>query len=292
MAAHQHNQFYLLVRRGLVFGFSQDLGILKSRTNMSYQHIVTEIHSGVGLIRFNRPQARNALCQALIAELRTALDVFEADDAIGAIVLTGDERAFAAGADIKEMATLESFAQAYLADFNGGDWLRLATCRKPTVAAVAGHALGGGCELAMMCDFILAADTAQFGQLEVTVGLVPGGGGTQRLARFVGKSKAMEMCLSGRIMDAAEAERTGLVSRVVPQCELVQEAIRTAAGIARLSRPLVMMIKDCVNRAYESPLSDGLLFERRTIQACFALEDRKEGMAAFIEKRAPIFENR
>jgi enoyl-CoA hydratase len=259
---------------------------------MPFHYILTEIHDCVGLIRFNRPELRNALCKEMIAELRLALDKFETDDAIGAIVLTGDERAFAAGADIKEMAQVQSFAEAYLVDFNGGDWIRLASCRKPTIAAVAGYAFGGGCELAMMCDFILAADTAKFGQLEVTVGLVPGGGGTQRLARFVGKSKAMEMCLSGRLMDATEAERAGLVSRVVSPNELVEEALRTGAKIASLSRPIVMMIKDSVNRAYDSPLSEGLLFERRMEQACFALEDRREGMAAFVEKRAPVFRHR
>jgi enoyl-CoA hydratase len=258
---------------------------------MVYQYILTEVRDAVGLIRFNRPQMRNALCLALITELRHALDMFEANDGIGAIVVTGDERAFAAGADIKEMVVFDSFAQVYLADFNGGDWLRLSTCRKPTIAAVAGYAFGGGCELAMMCDFILAADNAKFGQLEVTVGNAPGGGGTQRLARFIGKSKAMEMCLSGRLMDAAEAERAGLVSRVVPVGELVEEAICTAIRIARLSRPVVMMIKDCVNRVYEGPLGEGLLFERRISQATYALEDRKEGMAAFIEKRAPAFNN-
>lgn len=259
---------------------------------MSQRCIVTERHQSVGLVRFNRPEQRNALCREMIAELRAAIDEFEADDTLGAIVITGDDRAFAAGADIKEMAEVTSFAEAYLADFNGNDWIRLAACRKPTIAAVAGYAFGGGCELALMCDFILAAETAKFGQLEVTVGLVPGGGGTQRLARFVGKSKAMEMCLSGRVMGAAEAERAGLVSRIVSSEELLNEALQTAARIARLSRPVVMMIKDCVNHAYNSPLSDGLLFERRMEQSCFSLEDRREGMAAFVEKREPAFRNR
>jgi enoyl-CoA hydratase len=258
---------------------------------MSYSYILTEIKCNVGLIRFHRPAVRNALCEDMVKELAAALDDFEADDLIGAIVVTGDERAFAAGADIGEMAKLSSFASSYLADFNGGAWIRLTSCRKPTIAAVAGYALGGGCELALMCDFILAADTAKFGQLEVTVGLVPGGGGTQRLARFIGKSKAMEMCLSGRIMDAVEAERAGLVSRVVCADKLLAEAIDTAGRIARLSRPVVMMIKDSVNFAYDSPLSAGLVFERRMEQASFALLDRKEGMAAFVEKRAPTFEN-
>ena len=258
---------------------------------MNFQHILTEAHGSVGLVRFNRPHVRNAVCLALIGEVRRALDAFEADDAIGAIVLTGNERAFAAGADIKEMAELTSFADVYRRDFNAGDWVRLTSCRKPTIAAVAGYAFGGGCELAMMCDFILAADNAVFGQLEVTVGLTPGGGGTQRLARFIGKSKAMEMCLSGRMMAAAEAERCGLVSRVLPAGELVAEAIRTAARIAALSRPVVMMIKECVNRAYETPLAEGLLYERRSTHAAVALRDRQEGMNAFIEKRAPKFEN-
>ncbi|HUH83110.1 MAG TPA: enoyl-CoA hydratase-related protein [Stellaceae bacterium] len=259
---------------------------------MPFDHLLTECHDAVGLIRLHRPKQRNALCAALIAELARALDDFETDPAIGAMVLTGDERAFAAGADIKEMAGLHSFAELFMQDFNAGDWLRLTTCRKPVIAAVAGHALGGGCELAMMCDFILASETAQFGQLEVTVGITPGGGGTQRLPRFVGKSKAMEMCLSGRLTDAAEAERAGLVSRVVPAAELVGEAIRVAARIASLSRPVVMMIKECVNRAFETSLADGLLFKRRATQASFSLDDQREGMAAFIEKRRPVFTNR
>ena len=259
---------------------------------MSYRHLLTEVRGDVALVRFHRPEVRNALCADMIGELAAALDGFEADDAIGAIVVTGNERAFAAGADIGEMARLESFSASYLADFNGGPWVRLARCRKPTIAAVAGYAFGGGCELALMCDFILAADTAKFGQLEVTVGLVPGGGGTQRLARSIGKSKTMEMCLSGRIMDAAEAERAGLVSRILPADELIDEAIATAGRIARLSRPVVMMIKDCVNQAYEAPLSAGLLFERRMEQASFALSDRKEGMAAFLDKRPPSFTHR
>lgn len=259
---------------------------------MTYQYMSTEVHDAVGLIRFNRPQVKNALCLPLISELRQALDAFEQDEGVGAIVLTGNSEAFAAGADIKEMEAFQSFAEVYLQDFNAGDWLRLTTCRKPTIAAVAGYAFGGGCELAMMCDFILASDNAKFGQLEVTVGLTPGGGGTQRLARSAGKSKAMEMCLSGRIMDAAEAERCGLVSRIVPGDELIDEAIRTAARISKLSRPVVMMIKECVNRAFETSLAEGLIFERRSIQAAFALEDRKEGMQAFLQKRQPLFKGR
>jgi len=258
---------------------------------MSYTHIATETHGAVGLIRLNRPAARNALSAALIDELGRALNEFEADDAIGGLVLTGNDQAFAAGADIKEMAQLTSYAQVFAQDFNAGNWIRLSTCRKPVVAAVAGYALGGGCELAMMCDFILAADNAKFGQLEVTVGIPPGGGGTQRLPRYIGKSKAMEMCLTGRIMDAAEAERAGLVARVVPVSQLVDEAIRTVARIANLSRPVTMMIKECVNRAYESALAEGLLFERRALHAAFSLHDQKEGMNAFIEKRSAKFMN-
>jgi enoyl-CoA hydratase len=258
---------------------------------MSYIHILTETHGAVGLIRLNRPAARNALCAALIDELGRALNEFEADDTIGGLVLTGNDQAFAAGADIHEVAQLASFAQVFAQDFNAGNWVRLSTCRKPVVAAVAGYALGGGCELAMMCDFILAADNAKFGQLEVTVGIPPGGGGTQRLPRYIGKSKAMEMCLTGRIMDAVEAERAGLVARVLPVSGLVDEAIRTVARIASLSRPVTMMIKECVNRSYESALADGLLFERRALHAAFSLHDQKEGMNAFIEKRSARFMN-
>lgn len=259
---------------------------------MAYEFILTQIEGPVGLIRLNRPASRNALCAALIHELARALDGFEADAALGAIVVTGNDQAFAAGADIREMAGLASYGEVFAQDFNGGDWLRLSTCRKPVIAAVSGYALGGGCELAMTCDFILASETAKFGQLEVTVGITPGGGGTQRLARFIGKSKAMEMCLTGRLMDAAEAERAGLVSRIVPAAELVNEAVRTAARIANLSRPITMMIKECVNRGYETALAEGLLFERRALHASFSLQDRKEGMAAFLEKRPPKFENR
>jgi enoyl-CoA hydratase len=253
--------------------------------------VITELHGEVGLIRLNRPPYRNALCADLIGELRRALDGFEADEAIGAIVLTGSHLCFAAGGDIREMTSLGSFAQAYAQEFNAGDWLRLSTCRKPTIAAVAGYAFGGGCELAMMCDIILADETARFGQLEVTLGLVPGGGGTQRLARWVGKSKAMDMCLSGRQMNAAEAERSGLVSRIVPAGELINEALRTAAHITKLSRPVVMMIKECIGRAYEVPMAEGLLFERRASHAAFGLHDSKEGMQAFLEKRVPAFTN-
>jgi enoyl-CoA hydratase len=258
---------------------------------MTYETILVETHGAVGLIRLNRPKALNALCDQLMKELSQALSDFEKDDAIGAMVLTGSDRAFAAGADIKEMAGLD-YMDVYLGGFISDSWQRAATCRKPVIAAVAGFALGGGCELAMMCDFILAADTAKFGQPEITIGTIPGAGGTQRLTRFVGKSKAMEMCLTGRMMDATEAERSGLVSRVVPAAELVDEAIKTAAKIAALSRPVVLMAKESVNRAYETTLAEGVLFERRVFHSTFALEDRKEGMTAFAEKRAPAFKNR
>jgi enoyl-CoA hydratase len=258
---------------------------------MTYENILVETHGAVGLIRLNRPKALNALCDALMKELSQALTAFEKDDAIGAMVLTGSERAFAAGADIKEMAGLD-YMDVYLGGFISENWQRASTCRKPLIAAVAGFALGGGCELAMMCDFILAADTAKFGQPEITIGTIPGAGGTQRLTRFVGKSKAMEMCLTGRMMDAVEAERSGLVSRIVPAAELVDEAIKTAAKIAGLSRPIVMMAKESVNRAYETTLSEGVLFERRVFHSTFAVEDRKEGMTAFTEKRPPAFKNR
>jgi len=258
---------------------------------MTYEHILVERRGPVGLVTLNRPQALNALCAALIEELAAAIDSLEADDSIGAIVLTGSEKAFAAGADIKEMQT-KSYMDCYLADFITRGWERVAQCRKPVVAAVAGFALGGGCELAMMCDFILAADTAKFGQPEINLGVIPGAGGTQRLTRFVGKSKAMEMCLTGRMMDAAEAERCGLVSRVLPAAELLDEAIRAAEKIAAMSRPAAYMVKESVNRAHETTLAEGLRFERRLFHSCFALEDQSEGMAAFVEKRKPAFRNR
>jgi enoyl-CoA hydratase len=258
---------------------------------MAYEHILVETRGAVGLITLNRPDALNALCAALIVELGTALDAMEADDAIGAIVLTGSDKAFAAGADIKEMAG-KSYIDAYSADFITVGWERVAACRKPIIAAVAGYALGGGCEMAMMCDFIIAADTARFGQPEITLGTIPGAGGTQRLTRLVGKSKAMEMCLTGRMMDADEAERCGLVSRVVAADALLEDAIKTAAKIARMSLPIAMMVKESVNRAYESTLAEGIRFERRMFHATFATQDQKEGMSAFIEKRKPAFKNR
>ncbi len=255
---------------------------------MAYENIIAEKKGRVGLITLNRPKALNALNAALIAELEQALDSFEADDGIGAIVITGNEKAFAAGADIKEMKD-KTFVDAYLGDFITRDWERIAACRKPVIAAVAGYALGGGCEIAMMCDFILAADNARFGQPEITLGTMPGAGGTQRLARLAGKSKAMEMCLTGRMMDADEAERIGLASRIVPVADLVEEALKTAETIAGMSRPAVLMTKEAVNRAYETTLSEGIRFERRLFHATFATEDQKEGMAAFAEKRQPNF---
>ena len=257
---------------------------------MSYQNILTETRGAVGLVTLNRPKALNALNSALMAELREALDGFEADEAIGAIVVTGSEKAFAAGADIKEMKD-RGFVDVYLSDFITRDWERLAQCRKPTIAAVAGYALGGGCEVAMMCDIIIAADNSRFGQPEIALGTLPGAGGTQRLTRAIGKAKAMEMVLTGRMMDAAEAERSGLVARVVPAAEVIGEAMKLAEKIAGLSRPAVMLAKEAVNRAFEMGLAEGLRVERRLFHASFATADQKEGMAAFAEKRAPVFKN-
>jgi enoyl-CoA hydratase len=260
-------------------------------SDTSYQNILVERQGAVGIVTLNRPQALNALNAALVAEIGRALDALEADDAIGAIVLTGNEKAFAAGADIKEMAD-KTYMQAYQEDFITKGWERVAQCRKPVIAAVGGFALGGGCEVAMMCDIVIAADNARFGQPEITLGTIPGAGGTQRLARFVGKAKAMDLCLTGRMMDAAEAERAGLVSRVVPAAELLSEAVKIGERIAEMSRPIAMMIKESVNRAYETSLTEGVRFERRLFHASFAIEDRKEGMVAFIEKRKPAFRNR
>ena len=258
---------------------------------MTFETLLVETRGRVGLITLNRPKALNALNAALIRELGQALDAFEADPAVGAVVLTGSDKAFAAGADIKEMAA-KTYMQAYVEDFITNGWERITTCRKPVIAAVAGFALGGGCEVAMMCDFILAADTAKFGQPEITIGTIPGAGGTQRLTRAVGKAKAMEMVLTGRMMAADEAERAGLVARVVPAAELLDEALKVADKIAALSRPLVMMAKEAVNAAFEMPLAQGIRFERRLFQSIFATEDQKEGMAAFAEKRPPVFTNR
>jgi enoyl-CoA hydratase len=256
-----------------------------------YQNILVERRGAVGVVTLNRPQALNALNSALIAELGAALDDFESDAAIGAIVLTGSDKAFAAGADVKEMVG-KTYPETYLEDFITDGWERLAQCRKPVIAAVAGFALGGGCEIAMMCDLVIAADTARFGQPEIRLGTMPGAGGTQRLARFIGKAKAMDLCLTGRMMDAAEAERAGLVSRIVPAAALVAEAVKTAETICAMSRPIAMMVKEAVNRAYETTLAEGVRFERRVFHATFATEDRKEGMTAFIEKRPPAFKNR
>ncbi len=258
---------------------------------MSYENILVEKRDAVGLITLNRPQALNALCAALIDELAEAVDDLEADEAIGAIVVTGSEKAFAAGADIKEMQD-KSYMDVYKGDFITKGWERLSKTRKPTIAAVAGYALGGGCEVAMMCDMIIAADSAKFGQPEITIGTIPGSGGTQRLTRFVGKSKAMDLCLTGRMMDAEEAERAGLVARVVPADKLVEEALAVAGKIASLSGPAVMMAKEAVNRAYETTLSEGILFERRLFHSTFATQDQKEGMAAFAEKRPPKWSQR
>jgi len=258
---------------------------------MTYENILVETRGNVGLIRLNRPQALNALSPALIKDLGEALDIFEKDNAIGAIVITGNDKAFAAGADIKVMQNF-SYMDAYLSNYITDGWEKVAHCRKPLIAAVAGFALGGGCEMAMMCDFILAAENAKFGQPEIKLGVIPGAGGTQRLTRFVGKAKAMEMVLTGRMMDAEEAERSGLVSRIVPLAELLEEAVRVAQQIAELSRPVVMMAKESVNRSYETSLAEGILFERRAFHSAFATDDQKEGMAAFIAKRKPVFKNK
>jgi enoyl-CoA hydratase len=253
--------------------------------------IIVETRERVGLIRLNRPKQLNALNDALMDELGAALSAFDADDGIGAIVLTGSEKAFAAGADIGAMSQW-SYMDVYRSEYITRNWETIRRIRKPVIAAVAGYALGGGCELAMMCDIVIAAETAKFGQPEIKLGVIPGAGGTQRLPRAVSKAKAMDMCLTGRIMDAAEAERSGLVSRVVPAERLLDEAIEAATVIAANSLPSVMMLKESVNRAYETPLSEGLLFERRLFHSLFATEDQKEGMAAFVEKRKPEFKHR
>jgi enoyl-CoA hydratase len=258
---------------------------------MKYENILVETKGRVGIVRLNRPQALNALCKALIDDLGQALDAFEADPGIGCIVLTGSEKAFAAGADIKEMKDRD-YMDVFLADFITKGWQRVSTVRKPVIAAVAGWALGGGCEVAMMCDFIIAAENAKFGQPEILLGTIPGSGGTQRLPRFIGKSKAMDMVLTGRNMDATEAERCGLVSRVVPLERLMDEAVAAAEKIASLSLPITMIAKEAVNRAFETPLAEGVLFERRTFHATFATKDKFEGMDAFANKRPAKFEHR
>ncbi len=258
---------------------------------MAYELIRVERKGGVGIITLDRPEALNALCNELTVELSQALEELAADDDIGCLLLTGSEKAFAAGADIKEMVD-QSYADAYLGDFITATWERVTSCRKPVIAAVSGYALGGGCELAMMCDFIIAADSAKFGQPEISLGVPPGAGGTQRLTRAVGKAKSMEMCLTGRMMDADEAERSGLVARVVPAAGLMDEALKTAEKIASFSRPALYAVKEAVNRAFETTLSEGVRFERRLFHAAFATEDKTEGMTAFIEKREPKWKNR
>ena len=257
---------------------------------MSYENIVVENSGKVGLIRLNRPQALNALNRALMHDLTRALDAFEADANIGCMVITGSDKAFAAGADIKEMAD-KTFADAFLGDF-AATWDRAATVRKPVIAAVAGFALGGGCELAMQCDLIIAADNAKFGQPEIKLGIIPGIGGTQRFTRAVGKAKAMDMILTGRMMDAQEAERGGLVARIVPLANLMDEAMKLAETIASMSLPSVLAAKEAVNRSFETTLAEGVRFERRVFHSLFASADQKEGMAAFIAKRPPKFENK
>ncbi len=258
---------------------------------MACETLIVERHLAVTLIRLNRPQALNALNGQLMDELTAVLDEAEADDGVRCLVITGSERAFAAGADIKEMAS-QDYVQVYREEFITRNWERVTRCRKPVIAAVAGYALGGGCELAMMCDFIIAAENAKFGQPEITLGVSPGAGGTQRLTRFIGKSKAMDMILTGRMMDAAEAERCGLVSRVVPLEKLVDEALAAAGKIAEQSPISMMLTKEMVEAAFETTLSQGVKLERRLFHSMFALEDQKEGMAAFIEKRKPDFKGR
>jgi enoyl-CoA hydratase len=258
---------------------------------MAYENIIVESRGRVGLITLNRPKALNALNDALMDELGDALAGFDADEGVGAIVITGGDKAFAAGADIGAMKDW-GYRDVYMGEFVTRNWERMKSVRKPVIAAVAGYALGGGCELAMMCDIIFAAEGAKFGQPEIKLGVIPGAGGTQRLPRAVGKAKAMDLVLTGRMMDAAEAERAGLVSRVVPAERLLEEALAAAAQIAEFSLPSVMMAKESVNRAFESPLAEGVLFERRLFHALFATEDQKEGMAAFVEKRKPKFRHK
>ena len=258
---------------------------------MGYEFIATEVRGRVALITLNRPKQLNALAPKLMQELGAALHGFDADDQVGAILIAGNDKAFAAGADIGAMKDFD-FQHAYRTNYITRDWEHIRSVRKPVIAAVAGYALGGGCELAMMCDIIIAAESAKFGQPEINLGVLPGSGGTQRLPRAVGKAKAMDLCLTARMMDAAEAERAGLVSRVVPNDRLMEEARAVAEKIASYSLPAVMMVKEAINRAYESTLSEGVLFERRLFHAAFALDDQKEGMAAFLEKRKPKFTHR
>jgi len=260
-------------------------------SSTEFSNILLDRQGPVGIVTLNRPQALNALNRALIAELGAALDDLEGDPAIAAIILTGSEKAFAAGADIKEMAD-KTYMDVYREDFITRGWERVAQCRKPVIAAVAGFALGGGCEIAMMCDILIAAENARFGQPEINLGTMPGAGGTQRLPRSIGKAKAMDLCLTGRMMDAAEAERAGLVSRIVAPDKLLSEAIAVAMRISELSQPIAMMVKESVNRAFETTLAEGVRFERRLFHSTFATEDQKEGMAAFIAKKKPAFRNR
>jgi len=257
---------------------------------MSYENIIVESRDGVGIITLNRPKALNALSTPLTVEMGEALDGFESDDAIGAILITGSDKAFAAGADIKEMKS-KTFMDAYMEDFITSTWERVADCRKPVIAAVAGYALGGGCELSMMCDIIIAADNAKFGQPEINLGIIPGAGGTQRLTRAVGKAKAMDLCLTGRMMDVEEAERAGLVSRIVPVDKLQEEAMAVATTVAGMSRPSTLICKESVERAFETTLSEGIRFERRMFHALFATDDQTEGMSAFAEKRKPVWKH-
>jgi enoyl-CoA hydratase len=257
----------------------------------AFEHIIVETKGKVGVITLNRPKMLNALSFGVFGEIAAAVDDLEANDAIGCIVVTGNEKAFAAGADIKEMQP-KGFIDMFSNDFIAIRADRVATCRKPTIAAVSGYALGGGCELAMMCDIIVASDTAKFGQPEITLGTIPGIGGTQRLTRAIGKSKAMDLCLTGRMMDAAEAERSGLVSRIVASDKLMGEVMAMAEKIAEMSLPVAEMAKRAINRAFETPLSEGLQVERDLFRSTFALEDRSEGMAAFIEKRKPVNKNK
>jgi enoyl-CoA hydratase len=258
---------------------------------MTYELISAERKGRVGIVKLNRPKQMNALNAKLMQELAAVLYELDGDEGIGAIVLTGSDKAFAAGADIAAMKDF-GYMDAYLTDYITRDWEHIRRIRKPVIAAVAGYALGGGCEVAMMCDIVIAADNAKFGQPEINLGIMPGSGGTQRLPRFAGKAKAMDLCLTGRTMDAAEAERAGIVSRVVPLDRLMDEALAVAEKIAASSLPVVMMIKESINRAFETPLSEGVLFERRLFHSQFGLEDQKEGMAAFLEKRKPSFKNK
>ncbi len=258
---------------------------------MNYENVITERHGKVGVIQMNRPKSLNALSSGLMKDVSAALEAFEKDGDIHAIILTGNEQAFAAGADIPEIKD-QHFIDLYTTDFINADWEGIAKCKKPIIAAVAGFALGGGCEIAMMCDFIIAADNAKFGQPEIKLGVIPGAGGTQRLARFIGKSKTMDLCLTGRMMGAEEAENCGLVARVVPVEKIMEETIAIATQIAKYSQPTVKLAKEVINKAYETTLREGVKYERRIFQALFSTEDQKEGMNAFVEKRKPDFHNK